>query len=243
MENAILVALAHQNALERHLTMIANNMANMNTAGFKRGELMFSDYLAPGMPRDRRSDPPPVFVRDYRSIRDTIQGELQETENPLDVALQGEGYFVVQGPDGERYTRDGHFRLDETGQLVTEQGLPVLSSDGQPITFTQQETQIAIAGDGSINTRDGPAGRLRVVRFSDPQSLEALAGGLFRATSEAPKDVDRPFVVQGMLEASNVQPIVEMEEMMRVHRAYQQAQNLLERENDRIRKAIEVYSL
>lgn len=243
MENAILVALSHQSVLERHLAMIANNMANANTVGFKRGELLFADQvLAPRSAAHLHTDAPPVFVRDFRSVRDTVQGELQETGNALDVAVQGEGYFAVQGPGGELYTRDGHFRLDDTGQLVTEHGLPVLSSDGQPILFTQQESQIAIAGDGSISTLDGPAGRLRVVRFADTQSLEALAGSLYR-TTEQPVDVEKPVVVQGMLEESNVQPIIELEEMMRVHRAYQQAQNLLERENDRIRKAIEVYSI
>lgn len=244
MENGILVAVSHQAAMQRRLAVIANNLANLDTHGFRRSDLMFVQHLAAktdGLAV--KSDPPPVFVRDLASRRDPAQGRLEPTGNPFDVALRGEGYLVVQSEVGERYTRNGRLRLDDGGQLVSEHGYPVLSADGRPIVLTQEDTSIAIARDGTISSESGDLGRLRVVRFADDNRLQAVSGALYAAEDQQPEDVASPTIVQGMLEASNVQPILELEAMIRVQRAYEQTSSLIDREDARIRKMIDAYSV
>ena len=117
MENAILVGISRQAVLERELGIIANNVANVNTAGFKRDSLLFKDFINPVTKADafRKPDQPVHFVIDPRSVTDQSAGELDRTGRELDVALQGEGYFVVQTPRGERYTRSGNFQLNNQG--------------------------------------------------------------------------------------------------------------------------------
>jgi flagellar basal-body rod protein FlgF len=126
METSILVALSRQDTLARQLDVVANNLANMNTTAFKAERMMFADYLVQVGSADGATGDAIAFVRDFATVRDPSEGKLEETGGDLDVALAGEGYLVVQTPQGERYTRDGHLRLDEAGQLVTDDGLPVL---------------------------------------------------------------------------------------------------------------------
>ena len=140
-----------------------------------------------------------------------------------------------------RYTRNGHLRLDGTGQLVTDDGLPVLTQGGAPLLFGPQDTRISIARDGAVSSETGDLGRLRVVRFAHPERMQAVAGGLM-VSDEQPEDMAAPVLLQGMLESSNVQPIVEMERLIDLHRAYDQARALVDREDDRIRKMLQAYA-
>lgn len=237
MENTILIALSHQDALRRQMEVVANNLANMNDTGFKAERMMFSEYVAKvrGDADDR-----PIFVRDVATVRDFSDGRLDGTGNPLDVALQGRGMFVVASPEGERYTRAGHFRLDSAGQIVTEQGMPVLSTAGQPIQVPAEDTSIGIAGDGTVATETGIIGRLRVVDFDNYQALRATGDGLY-ASKQPGRDLAQPLVVQGAVERANVEPILELEKMIRVHRAYEQTRGLIDREDDRIMKMLQAY--
>jgi flagellar basal-body rod protein FlgF len=239
MENGILVALSRQTTLQRHLAVIAHNIANADTPGFKRIELMLQDHALPTPLPTRRGDAA-VFVRDVATVRDTRDGRLEMTGNPLDVALRGEGYFVVDTGSGQRLTRDGHFRLDETGQLVTSEGHAVLGQGDRPIVLTRADTRISISRDGTLSSELGPIGRLRIVRLADEGSAELTGGDLLQA-SAAVEDVGDPIVAQGMIERSNVEPILELEEMIRVHRAYEQTSHFLTREDERIRKVIDTY--
>ena len=167
-------------------------------------------------------------------MRDTAAGTLKETGNPLDLAIRGPGYFVVETEDGERYTRNGHFRLDEAGQLVTQGGNPVLSDSGQPFFFSPEDSAIMVAPDGTVSTENGELGRIRVVRFENDQELRETTGGLL--TSESPpQDVETPDVAQNMLENSNVQPIMEIAKMIAVERAYSDVKRFIAREDERIR--------
>lgn len=240
MESSILVALSRQDALERHLSVVANNMANMNTTAFKAEHIMLVDHpvRVPAAGADEKGGI--AFVRDVGTLRDTTDGPLNETSGDLDVAISGEGYFVVSTPMGDRYTRDGHLRLDQSGQLVTDHGLPVLTQGGAPVRLGPQDGQVVIARDGSIASEAGPLGRLRVVRFAHPEKMEAVAGGLM-TSEEPPEDVAAPIVLQGMLESSNVQPITEMTHLIGVQRAYDQARSLIDKEDERIKKSLQAY--
>lgn len=240
MESSILVTLSRQGALRRDLDVVANNLANMNTTAFKAERMMLVDHPvpAPGV-RDPRGQPL-MFVRDVATVRDLADGGLEETGADLDVAISGDGYLVVDTPLGPRYTRNGHLRLDGTGQLVTDHGLPVLTREGTPVAVALEDGRIGIGRDGSIITDAGVRGSLRVVRFEQPQAMQMIEGGLL-SSEETPQDVPAPMLMQGMLERSNVQPILEMKRLIEVQRAYDQARGLIDREDDRLRKMMQVY--
>ena len=195
--------------------------------------------IAPARPRTEVPGPT-AFVRDLATVRDASDGRLDETGNALDLALRGEGFFVVSTPDGDRYTRNGHFRLDDTGTLVNEDGFPVQGQGGAPIVLAPEDANIDIAGDGTVASERGGIGKVRVVRFDDPSAMQPVGGGL-ATTEAAAQDLALPEIVQGMIEKSNVEPILEMERMIRVQRAYEQAKQLIDREDERIRKAIAVF--
>lgn len=237
MENTSLIALSRQSGLRRQMDVIAHNLANMNTTAFKGEKMMFADELVRSRGGDRSRYENLAFVRDVATMRDTTEGPLKKTENPLDVAVRGDGYFVVDTPDGERFTRNGNFQLDQTGQLVTQAGYAVLSVGGQPFTFAPTDRDISIGRDGSVSTNNGPVGRLRVVRFDNDQTLRMTEGGLY-VTDTQPQAVERPDVVQGMLEGSNIEPVQEMANMIEVSRAYDNVKMMIDRENDRIQRAI-----
>ena len=235
METTSLVALSRQMTLRRQMEIVANNIASVNTTAFKGEKMMFRHEQVKSRGGESAFGDRIAFVRDIATVRDLTEGTFQNTGNPLDVALHGDGYFVTQSPDGERYTRNGHFRLDPAGQLVNDQGYPALSSAGQPIFFSVEDREITIARDGTVSTENGELGRLRVVTFDDEQALKPLGGGLY-STDQAPRDVERPDVVQGTLEGSNVEPVIELARMIEISRAYESVKNLIDREDERLRK-------
>ena len=238
METTSYIALSRQGVLRREMTSIAHNLANMNTTGFKKERMMFVDHVQRSNSGDFIADQRLSFVRDVASFRDIEEGPIKQTGNPLDLAIHGEGYFAVQtGPFSESYTRNGNFRLDSGGQLVTQQGQPVLSDAGAPFFFAPEDSQITIAGDGSVSTENGQLGKLRVVTFENDQDLQRQEGGLY-TTEQLPTDQTDAEISQGALEGSNVEAILEMTRMMEVSRQYSSAQKLIDREDERIRKMI-----
>src|SRR5262245_48269094 len=163
MENALLVGLSAQMALRRNMEIIANNLANASTSGFKREAPVFEELLVP-VADDAAAMREVSFVRDWGVLRDMTAGPLLQTGSPLDVALEGDGFFVVRTAAGERYTRDGHLKLDAQGRLVTADGDPILS-DGGEITIPPGQSDIKIARDGTVSTMEGQAGKFRVVKL------------------------------------------------------------------------------
>jgi flagellar basal-body rod protein FlgF len=240
MENTTLVALSRQAALRRKMDVVANNFANMNTTGYKAERMLFVEQLVANRDANGLRGDPLAFVRDVATVRDFSQGHERETGNPLDLAIEGEGFFAVESPTGELYTRNGRFRIDENGQLVNEQGMPVLTSNGGPIYFSATDTDITVSRDGVVSTENGEIGRLRVVRFENPNDLQVI-GGLM-SSPDRPAEMESVNLVQGMLEGSNVEPIVEMERMIRLHRAYDSARLLIDKEDERIKRMVQVYS-
>jgi len=238
MENAQLIGLSRQMALQRQMDVVANNMANLNTTGFKAEQLLFEEYQMP-VAKDRDfafADQRLSFTEDWTTIHDMSAGAVTDTGNPLDVALDGEGFITVQTPDGERYTKAGSLAIDATGTLVDLQGNPVMSELG-PIHFTATETDISISADGTIASSEGIKGKLKVVEFADPQAATREGNNLWAGGDPQPATETR--VVQGAVEKSNVSGIAEMTEMIRVQRAYESAASMQDKQDEMRRTAIQ----
>jgi len=237
--NTTYIALSRQMALWRQMEVVANNMANANTPGYKNQEMMFREYVMPTRSNDPAVGNKLSFVQDVGLIRDTREGTLSKTDNSLDFALHGQGYFQVETEAGMRYTRDGHFRLDEGGMLVNSDGYAVMDSRDQPIIFAPNEANIDVAPDGTVSTENGKVATLKVVKFDNEQDLRKAGGGLYE-TEQTPNAVTNPDVLQGMMEESNVQPVTEMTHMMTVLRQYESVQKIIDNETDRVTKAMGV---
>ncbi len=235
MENTILIALSRQDALRRQMDLVAHNISNINTTGFKGQKMMFVDHLVRSRGGDSILGDKHAYVRDVATYRDVSEGELRETGNPLDVAVRNDGFFVVETDQGPRYTRAGRFHLDGDGQLLSEHGYSVLSDAGQPFTFSPEDKAITIARDGTVSTENGILGRMRIVSFENPQNLRDTTSGLYESDDE-PVDVDQPDVVQCVLEGSNVEGVSEITEMIRIHRAHDGVKGFIDKEDERLKR-------
>jgi len=241
MENALLIGLSQQAALRRHLDIVANNLANLSTSGFKSERPIFEDYVMPlaGVGGQAGAAGEIHYVQDGMLFRDLTEGPLQATGNPLDFAINGTGWFVLQGPDSDLYTRSGHFRLDPDGLVVAPNGEPLLTENG-PIVLAAGETDLTIAPDGTVTTSAGGKGRLRVVRFEAEERLEKRDAGVYSAPEDVIAEPATGYrTSQGMLEGSNVNPIREITEMIEVTRAYTSTAQTLENANSLRQSAIE----
>jgi flagellar basal-body rod protein FlgF len=247
MENMLLVGLSRQMTLERQLDVVANNIANINTNGFKADKPLFEEYLASNAHEDNfaRPDRRVSFVQDRGTYRDFSQGPTEQTKNPLDVAVDGNAFLAVQTAAGERYTRDGGLQINSQGQLVTAAGDAVLGTSG-PIVFQPGDKDIFIAPDGGVTVRQGASnvdslrGKLRLVSFAQAQSLLKEGSNLYSAGEGAtPQPATTAKVHQGYLEKSNVNSVLEMSHMIEVTRAYTQLATLLQTQSDLHKSAIE----
>lgn len=234
MEAASYVALSSQMALSRQLEVVANNLANASTPAFKAERMVFAEYLT----RQSPGSPSTSFVQDLGTARDTTQGPLTRTGNPLDIALQGDGYLTVQTPLGLRYTRNGRFQLDATGQVVNAQGYVLLTDANQPLIVPTDARDITVTRDGTVTTSQGDAGHIQVVQFADQRALTPAAGGVY-VTDAQPTPASNTVLLQGMVEDSNVEPIIEMTRMMSISRNFGFAKDLGDNESDRAKSAID----
>lgn len=241
MENPVFIGLSRQVALRSQMDLIANNIANMSTPGYRAQNMVFTEYLA--TPEGKQNEISDVEqnisqVLDYGHYQDSRPGAMEFTGNELNVALAGPGYLGVQAPDGETaYSRNGIFQINLNGELVTGQGMPVLDEGGGIISIPEDSRFIKIGEDGSIATDQGVVGKLMVSEFENQQDLEAFGDNLYK-TDAAPQEPVNTRVKQGMIEGSNVQPVLEMTRMIEVSRAYQSTQNMLKSEHDRQRSMI-----
>jgi flagellar basal-body rod protein FlgF len=246
MENALLVGLSRQTILERQLDVVANNVANVNTTGYKADNSLFEEFLASGAHEDNfvGGDRRVSYVQDRGTFRDFAQGAMEQTKNPLDVAISGSAFLAVQTPAGERYTRDGGLQLNNQGQLVTIAGNPVLGTSG-PIVFQPTDHDINISPDGTItvvegNTRtDSVRGKLRLVSFADAQKLLKEGLNLYAAGEGSAQPDLKSTIQQGFIEKSNVNAVAEMSRMIEVTRAYTQISTLLQQQSDLHKTAIQ----
>lgn len=240
MDNSLLVSLSQQLASFRAMDVIANNIANVSTPGFKREAAKFEEYVAQVRPAEGQTGMQSVsFVKDAGILRDLSQGNMTVTDAPYDLAINGKGYFVIQTPQGERYTRDGHFSLDQNGQVVTSNGHAVMG-DGGAITVTPDDGNIQFGADGTVSGRTGQLGKLRVVDFANPRLLVKEGANLYSAPPGQPATAAQGVqVAQGMLEGSNVAPVIEISHMIEVMRAYEATASLTKSQEDLLRQAID----
>ncbi|MCA1244865.1 flagellar basal-body rod protein FlgF [Stappia stellulata] len=238
MENALLIGLSRQAALRNQLNVVANNLANMNTNGYKTQRLLFEEYLMPVAQARQfeQGDQEFSYVVDYGMASNFEPGSISLTGNAFDVALEGDGYLVVDTPGGERYTRAGAMHLDASGQLVTSDGLAV-QGEGGPLTFTAEDTDISIAKDGTISSSLGVKGRLRVVSFENQQGLERIGANLY--TGENPVPAQNVRVLQGAIEKSNVSGVTEVSRMIEITRNYTAVSKMISDNEELRKKAIE----
>src|SRR5713226_3493841 len=247
MENMLLVGLSRQMTLERQMDVVANNVANVNTNGYKADRSLFSEYLNSGAHEDNfvGRDRAVSYVLDNGTFKDFTQGPTEQTKNPLDVAIDGGGFLVVQTRAGERYTRDGGLQINNQGQLVTAAGNPVLGTSG-PIVFQPTDHDINISPDGTITVLEGASrtdsirGKLRIAGFTDAQKLLKEGYNLYSQGEAGAGQTDtKSTIQQGYVEKSNVNAVSEMSRMVEVMRTYTQIASLLQQQSDLHKSAIE----
>ncbi|MCR9175297.1 MAG: flagellar basal-body rod protein FlgF [Alphaproteobacteria bacterium] len=227
MENPIYIGLSRQAQLRREIGVVANNIANMDTTAFKRQINVNQAY-----DQRIRYGEKLAFVIDIGTAMDLQEGGFKVTGNSMDVALRGQGYFQIDDGASVKYTRNGSFALDDQNRLVTQQGNLVLDDNARPIVVPGGGSSLNIAGDGLITYDEIEIGRLGVVEFQNPQDLKASRDSLF-ISEEDPQPAEDTRVLQGSLETSNVNPIVEMTEMIEIHRTYDSVKRLMDQENER----------
>jgi flagellar basal-body rod protein FlgF len=228
------IVLSRLSAQQRAMDVTATNIANANTPGYQAERTVFADWLARGTGGESIA-----YTQDRATWRDTRQGSLTHTGNPLDVALSADGYFQVQTAAGVRLTRAGHFALAASGGLVDSLGNPVLDSNNRPIQFAPADTNISIAGDGTISSQNGQIGRLGIVSVADPHQLKAEGGRLLDPSGTSTAPVANPRLTQGAVEGSNIEPTRELTRMMADLREFQFASQFIQAEADRQQGAID----
>lgn len=239
MENAAYIGLSRQMTLRRELDVVANNIANADTTAFKVEQLMVGTEVG-DRARNAAVRGGANFVLDHGVGRDYGQGALKQTGRALDFAVEGDGaFFRLQDGAGEAYTRDGAFTLDPEGRLVTKGGLAVLG-DGGEIILDPALGEPAVGEDGTLTQNGQPVGRLTLARFETLSVLEKSGDGVYRNTSNAqPLDAADARIRQGMLEGSNVNPILEITNLIEISRAYERVSRMIENSNDLSRRAVE----
>lgn len=232
MENSIYIGLSKQVVLREKMNIIANNVANVNTTGFRAQNMIFDEYVEnPRYMKENIS-----MVLDYGQYQVTDPGSIKDTGGTLDIALVGSGFLGIKTPDGIKYTRAGNLNMDAQGVIRNARGVTVANANGGEIAIPPGSSDIAIDRNGVISTDDGIVGRLMVVEFDNYQELNPIGNGLYETDAVA-KPAENTSVLQGRLEGSNVQAVVEMTRMIDVSREYQAIQNMMQSEHERLRSA------
>ena len=233
-----MLGLQSQRVLQRRMDAAANNLANISTNGFKADGVLLEEAdqtraHADAAPREVR------FARDIGTMHDMRQGPIAMTGNPLDVALEGDGFIMVQGPGGQTmYTRDVASSITGEGRLVTSDGHAVLSSGGAPIVLDPQGESPSIGRDGAIRVAGVEAGRIGVVSFTAPGALTKVGDNLWDAHGQASGEF-QGVVLQGAIEGSNVRPVLELTRLIEISRAYQSAAKIVSNSDELRQRAIQ----
>jgi flagellar basal-body rod protein FlgF len=231
MDNTTYISLSNQAALRRRMDLIANNIANMNTTGFKTEHPVFEDYLIKPDPFERKATY--NYAADIGMYRQFNDGQHIHTDNPLDVALSGPGFLKVEKENGDvNYTRNGQMSLNELGTLVDRNGHAILDDGDTAIIIAPGTKDISIGQDGTISTENGAIAKIGMFEFANPQSLKKIGNNLYLATEDE-IFADSTILSQGYIEASNVNPVMEMADMIALQRTYESTQRMVEQEHDR----------
>ena len=232
MDNAGYVALSRQAGLLRELNAVANNIANVSTSGYRREGMIFAEHVK----ALEGGDPSLSIATMSHRYVDFRAGEIRGSDNPLDVAIDGEGFFLVETAGGPRLTRSGAFSINAVGELITTDGRRVLDEGGGALVIPPQSSSIAIGADGTISADGQPVGRLGVVT-ADPAFLVREGDTLFRA-EQGFEPLPNAKVRQSALEGSNVSAVGEIARLIDVQRAYEAGQRFLQSEDERIRRTV-----
>ena len=229
MDTKILVSLSHQVAMRRQMDIIANNIANMNTTAYKRESIMFNEYLTEvkgSLPGDFKKV---SFVQEQGISRQMTNGELLTTSNPFDIALEGPGMFKVALQNGDTaYTRNGHFAISQNNTLITAQGNEILDDGDAPIEIPVNAEGFKVADDGTVSaTGVGEIGKIAVFEFQNYGAMRKIGDNLYM-TEEEGTQAEGYIISQGMLETSNVSPVLEISNMIQLSRAYAQTASVME---------------
>lgn len=235
MDNAGYVTITRQAGLLQEMRIVANNIANMSTTGFRREGAIFAEMVK-RVPVEGGS-----LSMTAAEVRDTHfgQGALQQTGGTYDLAIEGDGFFQVQTPNGLRLTRDGAFLRDANGEMVTPEGYQVLDLGGAPIFLPPTASSIAVSTDGSVSADGVPLTQIGLVAPADLSAMTREDGVLFNPNGPvAPFEEGGGVIHQGFIETADVNPVLELSRMIEVQRAYEAAQALQDREDERIRAVI-----
>jgi flagellar basal-body rod protein FlgF len=241
MDISSYVLLSHEQALRRRLDVAANNMANMSTAGFKREQPVFREYVERGEEAAVDAARNTSFVLDYGAVHDTAQGGFQPTGNPLDLMIDGPGYLSVEAPGGgTAFVRAGYVKVLESGDLATAGGQRILGEGGRPINVPpEQARELSLGKDGTVAGPDGPLGRIAVTIFDDERVVSPRGDGLLAGQGGRELPAAETKLRTGGVEASNVQPIIETTAMVEILRAYQTSMQMTNSLNEMRKGAIE----
>lgn len=234
MDNAGYVALSRQSGLIREMQAVAHNLANMSTTGYRKEGVIFSEYVKN---LEGREPSLSMATANTRNI-DLSQGALTQTGGTFDFAIQGDGYFLIETPQGERLTRAGSFTPNAEGELVTPDGYRLLDGGGAPVFVPSDAKQLSLSTDGTLSADGRPLTQIGLWQPSDPLDLVHEAGVLFKA-EKGTVPQEQSTILQGFVEDSNVDPITEIARMIEVQRAYEMGQTFLDREDQRIRGVIQ----
>lgn len=236
MENSGYTTLTRQSGLMREMRVVANNIANAATSGYRQEGLVFSEYV---MSVDGASS----LSMGQGNVRNTSfqQGALTQTGGTFDFAIEGDGFFLVETPAGERLTRSGAFSPNAEGDLVTMDGYRVLDPGGAPVFIPPGAADIAVSSDGTISSEGNPVGQIGMVQPTNPREMIREDGVMFRA-DDGYEPAEDARVLQRFVENSNVNPVLQITRMIEVQRAYELGASFLEAEDERVRQALRAMS-
>jgi flagellar basal-body rod protein FlgF len=232
MDAAGYTTLGRQSGLMREMQVVANNIANLSTTGFRREGVIFAEHVA------RMDDGPSLSMANGNArLVDLSQAGVSQTGATYDLAIQGEGFFLIETAQGQALTRAGSFTPSAAGELVTNDGNRLLDEGGAPVFIPPDARVVAVAQDGTISADGQPVAKLGLWGPTDPTSLRHQSGTTFTAADLEP--VENATILQGFLEDSNVEPVSEIARMIEVQRAYELGQKFLDAEDTRMRGVIE----
>lgn len=232
MDNAGYVSLARQTGLMRELSSIANNIANVNTTGYRKESVLFGEHV-----KALGADEPSLSMATMdRRFVDFTPGDIKETGRTLDFAIEGDGFFLVQTPQGTGLTRAGSFSLNDVGELITTSGQRVLDEGGGAIVIPPEARTISVSPDGAISADGQQVARLGVVTANEA-GLERVGDNAFLATGGY-QTATTARVHQGALEGSNVSAVNEIAKLIEVQRTYEMGQKLLSDDDQRIVRTV-----
>ena len=227
------VTVSRQSGLMNEMQIIANNIANSATTGYRQEGLIFSEFVDSSQGRSSLS-----MSRSQIHNTSMAQGTLTQTNGSFDFAIEGEGFFMVETPSGQRLTRAGSFSPNPDGDLVTMDGYRVMDAGGSPVFVPGSAENVNVAADGTISADGQPLGQIGLFLPTDPLGMVRESGVMFRADAGA-EPAENGKILQGFLEGSNVNPISQLARMIEVQRSYEMGQSFLEAEDERIRNAVE----